>query len=385
MSAGTHGIPRPPSSRAPSTSTPARSATSTGCRGGRAADGGQRPDLGVRLRARDHDPRQGRRAHPDVAVVVRAARRPGPEPRALGRRTGGGARAARWSASASRCTPSSASPAATSPAPACATTPRPARSAASRCPTGWSTAAGSPEPIFTPATKAELGDHDENVSYDAVVGEVGAEAAAAPARPDAAVYGRGRGDRPRARASSWPTPSSSSAPAPTARSCSPTRCSPPTRRGSGRPTTWQPGRAQPSYDKHIVRGWLTSPASGWDRTSGRGRRRRCPTRSSSGPGRATSRPTSGSPAAPSDHRAVIPVDPGPGPGRPGPAVQVERGPQSVGSVQAVCTTSTPRSRVTSWPRPGTALRGFGRADRAGPRRGCRRAAGPASPGRAGSG
>src|SRR4051794_21612166 len=32
-----------------------------------------------------------------------------------------------------------------------------------------------PEPIFTPATKAALGDHDENVSYDAVVGEIGAD------------------------------------------------------------------------------------------------------------------------------------------------------------------------------------------------------------------
>jgi phosphoribosylaminoimidazole-succinocarboxamide synthase len=31
---------------------------------------------------------------------------------------------------------------------------------------------------------------------------------------------------------------------------------------------WQPGRAQPSYDKQIVRDWLTSPASGWDRDSG---------------------------------------------------------------------------------------------------------------------
>ena len=31
---------------------------------------------------------------------------------------------------------------------------------------------------------------------------------------------------------------------------------------------WQPGRAQPSYDKQIVRNWLLSPASGWDRTSG---------------------------------------------------------------------------------------------------------------------
>src|SRR5918996_1693586 len=34
-----------------------------------------------------------------------------------------------------------------------------------------------PEPIFTPATKAALGDHDENVSYDAVVAAVGDEAA----------------------------------------------------------------------------------------------------------------------------------------------------------------------------------------------------------------
>ncbi len=30
-----------------------------------------------------------------------------------------------------------------------------------------------PEPIFTPATKAELGNHDENVDFDTVVGVVG--------------------------------------------------------------------------------------------------------------------------------------------------------------------------------------------------------------------
>jgi phosphoribosylaminoimidazole-succinocarboxamide synthase len=30
---------------------------------------------------------------------------------------------------------------------------------------------------------------------------------------------------------------------------------------------WQPGRAQASYDKQIVRDWLTGE-SGWDRTSG---------------------------------------------------------------------------------------------------------------------
>jgi phosphoribosylaminoimidazole-succinocarboxamide synthase len=31
---------------------------------------------------------------------------------------------------------------------------------------------------------------------------------------------------------------------------------------------WRPGRSQPSYDKQIVRDWLLSPASGWDRASG---------------------------------------------------------------------------------------------------------------------
>jgi phosphoribosylaminoimidazole-succinocarboxamide synthase len=31
---------------------------------------------------------------------------------------------------------------------------------------------------------------------------------------------------------------------------------------------WAPGRAQPSYDKQIVRNWLLSPDAGWDRTSG---------------------------------------------------------------------------------------------------------------------
>ena len=30
---------------------------------------------------------------------------------------------------------------------------------------------------------------------------------------------------------------------------------------------WQPGRAQPSFDKQYVRDWLTSDASGWDRRS----------------------------------------------------------------------------------------------------------------------
>ena len=64
------------------------------------------------------------------------------------------------------------------------------RCAASPCQPASSTARGLPEPIFTPATKAELGTHDENVDFDAVVATVGAHDAQELRRLTLAVYGR---------------------------------------------------------------------------------------------------------------------------------------------------------------------------------------------------
>ena len=124
-----------------------------------------------------------------------------------------------------------------------------------------------PEPIFTPATKAALGDHDENVSYDAVVATVGDEAAGRLRELTLAVYDRaetiardrgiiladtklefGRDAEGRTvLADEVLTPDSS-------------RFWP--------ADEWQPGRAQPAYDKQIVRDWLLSAESGWDRSSG---------------------------------------------------------------------------------------------------------------------
>ncbi len=124
-----------------------------------------------------------------------------------------------------------------------------------------------PEPIFTPATKAAVGDHDENVSYDAVVATVGEEAAATLRGLTLSVYehaeamARERGiiladtklefgaraDGTIVLADEVLTPDSS-------------RFWP--------ADLWQPGQAQPSYDKQIVRDWLTSPASGWSKDSG---------------------------------------------------------------------------------------------------------------------
>ena len=42
-------------------------------------------------------------------------------------------------------------------------------------PPGLPQAAKLPEPIFTPATKAEMGDHDMNISFDEVVERIGRE------------------------------------------------------------------------------------------------------------------------------------------------------------------------------------------------------------------
>ncbi|WP_244246843.1 phosphoribosylaminoimidazolesuccinocarboxamide synthase [Nocardioides euryhalodurans] len=124
-----------------------------------------------------------------------------------------------------------------------------------------------PEPIFTPATKADLGEHDENVSYAAVVDTVGDASAAELRRLTLAVYARAeavarergiiladtklefgrREDRTIVLGDEVLTPDSS-------------RFWP--------ADQWEPGRPQPSYDKQIVRNWLLSPESGWDRASG---------------------------------------------------------------------------------------------------------------------
>ncbi len=134
-------------------------------------------------------------------------------------------------------------------------------------PTGLVDGSRLPEPIFTPATKAELGEHDENVSYEAVVRTVGEATAEALRQLTLGIYDRAEGiasergiiladtklefgmraDDVMVLADEVLTPDSS-------------RFWP--------ASEWQPGWPQPSYDKQIVRNWLLSPESGWDRASG---------------------------------------------------------------------------------------------------------------------
>ena len=46
-----------------------------------------------------------------------------------------------------------------------------------KLPSGLRQAEQLPEPIFTPSTKAALGDHDENVGFDVIVDKIGADLA----------------------------------------------------------------------------------------------------------------------------------------------------------------------------------------------------------------
>ena len=78
-------------------------------------------------------------------------------------------------------------------------------------PPGLQMAQQLPEAIFTPATKAEMGEHDENIDYAAVEKMLGSDLAKTGQGYHAQAVPRGGRLCPRATASSSPTPSSSSA------------------------------------------------------------------------------------------------------------------------------------------------------------------------------
>jgi phosphoribosylaminoimidazole-succinocarboxamide synthase len=58
-------------------------------------------------------------------------------------------------------------------------------------PAGLALASQLPEPIFTPATKAEIGQHDENISFEVMQSLVGAELAAKVRALAIEIYSRG--------------------------------------------------------------------------------------------------------------------------------------------------------------------------------------------------
>ncbi|HRA74807.1 MAG TPA: phosphoribosylaminoimidazolesuccinocarboxamide synthase [Propionicimonas sp.] len=120
-----------------------------------------------------------------------------------------------------------------------------------------------PEPIFTPAIKAPLGEHDENVDFATICGLHGPELAGRLRDTTLALYARAeriarergiiladtkvefglRADGTLVLADEVLTPDSSR---------------------FWDAAAWRPGEALPSYDKQYVRDWLAH-SSGWDR------------------------------------------------------------------------------------------------------------------------
>ena len=121
-----------------------------------------------------------------------------------------------------------------------------------------------PQPIFTPATKAELGAHDENVSFEAVVDAVGLELAEELRRLTLAVYARGAALAARRGILLADTKLEFGLDAAGVLTLGDEVLTPDSSR-FWPASTYEPGRAQPSYDKQYVRDWLD--ASGWDRTA----------------------------------------------------------------------------------------------------------------------
>ena len=134
-------------------------------------------------------------------------------------------------------------------------------------PEGLVEASKLPEPIFTPATKAEIGDHDENVSFDKVVEKLGEARANELREASIRIYSQAAelaADKGiiladtkfefgldeagnLVLADEVLTPDSS-------------RYWP--------MDGYEEGKLQPSFDKQYVRNWLTSAKSGWDKDSG---------------------------------------------------------------------------------------------------------------------
>ncbi len=121
-----------------------------------------------------------------------------------------------------------------------------------------------PEPIFTPATKAEVGEHDENVSIDAVAAQIGREDAEALRDLTLAVYSRAHEIARSKGIILADTKFEFGRDAAGAITLADEVLTPDSSR-FWPADEWEPGHAQASFDKQFVRDWLTSPASGWDK------------------------------------------------------------------------------------------------------------------------
>ena len=119
-----------------------------------------------------------------------------------------------------------------------------------------------PEPIFTPAMKAEVGEHDENVSFDRVVDLIGAEDANALRALSLAIYHRAHSIAKARGVILADTKFEFGRNSAGVITLGDEVLTPDSSR-FWQLTEWEPGRSQPSYDKQFLRDWLAK--SSWDK------------------------------------------------------------------------------------------------------------------------
>src|SRR5439155_23072743 len=121
-----------------------------------------------------------------------------------------------------------------------------------------------PEPIFTPATKAEQGMHDENVSFESMAKQVGLDAATELRERTLDVYRRGaahaeeRGIILADTKLEWGR-------VPSGELILIDEVLTPDSSRFWQRDTYRPGSSPPSFDKQFVRDWLET--TGWDKSS----------------------------------------------------------------------------------------------------------------------
>jgi len=121
-----------------------------------------------------------------------------------------------------------------------------------------------PEPVFTPSTKAEVGEHDEAIDFATVEAAVGPQRAAELRELTLALYRRGAEIAAEAGIILADTKFEFGLDADGRLTLGDEVLTPDSSR-FWPAITWSPGAAQPSFDKQFVRDWLTT--SGWDRVS----------------------------------------------------------------------------------------------------------------------
>ncbi len=122
-----------------------------------------------------------------------------------------------------------------------------------------------PEPIFTPATKAEAGEHDENIDFETMAGSVGHDVAEQVRDLALALYRHAAATTERVGILLADTKFEFGLDRETGRILLIDEALTPDSSRFWDAATYQPGRSQASFDKQFVRDWLE--AQPWDKTA----------------------------------------------------------------------------------------------------------------------